>query len=178
MDAREDARRDAREDAPRSAASFLSSSPVRSGNGHARGRMSRRRRRATRPRLARARRARAREWRAPHFARRGGRATPARRRTLGERGTTRPSLSEVPREREAPGVLNRGNGKPSRGAKSAKRGNGKKTRHEFLCANSHKAGCRQTRGDEAELAPNAICVFAIRTSRCKRAVGNSETLTA
>ena len=31
-------------------------------------------------------------------------------------------------------------------AKSAKRGNGKKTRHEFLCANSHKAGCRQTRG--------------------------------
>lgn len=112
MDAREDARRDAREDAPRSATSFLSSSPVRSGNGHARGRTSRRRRRATRPRLARARRARARGWRAPHFARRGGRATPARRRTIGERGTTRPSLSEVPREREAPGVLNRGNGKP------------------------------------------------------------------
>lgn len=124
MDAREDARRDAREDAPRSATSFLSSSPVRSGNGHARGRTSRRRRRATRPRLARARRARARGWRAPHFARRGGRATPARRRTIGERGTTRPSLSEVPREREAPGVLNRGNGKPSRAFRRRNRRNG------------------------------------------------------
>ena len=92
MNAREDARRDAREDAPGARhLSYLVRGALGGQARHSRGSRSRRRRRATRPQLARARRARG--WRAPRSARRGGRATPARRRTTGGRAMTRPSRS-------------------------------------------------------------------------------------